>query len=228
MIRGVAFTACIVVVLGVACGGPEPDPSSDGTTEEAVTGATLTLAPAPSFFANFGSVPVGGTRDEIFVVTNVGTRQTSSRITLSVSGAAFSIVPPGAFECASGTTTLPPGQSCRFRARFTATAIGTTSTGTLRAHASSGGTATLALTGTAIGVPSLGTNPINFLFFSMPVGSQSPARFFQIFNLGTGPTGPLSLSFGGPNASDFALASDNCGGRPLAPRAVCLVSITMT
>lgn len=126
--------------------GDKPEPGA--TTSAAVVAATLRVAAASGSSNNFGAVAVGAPRVQTFVVTNIGTGQTSSRITLSLTtGTGFALVAPGAGECASGTTTLGPGRSCNVRVTFTPAGAGAFSA-TLGARATTGGTATLGLSGT--------------------------------------------------------------------------------
>ena len=77
-------TFALGAAFAASCGGEEQPDQAAAVTEQAVVAATLTLAPAAGSSAAFGNVLLGASSTQTFVVTNVGTGQRSSRITLSV------------------------------------------------------------------------------------------------------------------------------------------------
>jgi len=99
--------------------------------------ASITLGAASGSSSNFGTVVIGSSQGEAFVVTNTGQSQ-SSAVLLSLSGADYTIAPV-AGACVSGTTTLGPGAICPVHITFAPTATGTRGA-TLAASAATGGT----------------------------------------------------------------------------------------
>jgi len=136
----IATFAIGVAASTASCGGEEQPEQAAAVSEQAVVAATLTLAPAAGSSTDFGSVLLGASSTQTFVVKNVGTGQSSGRITLSVTGTAFAILAPTGSDCVSGSSRLAPNGTCTVRARFTPATAGAAA-------------ATLALTGTGL-VPS--------------------------------------------------------------------------
>jgi alpha-tubulin suppressor-like RCC1 family protein len=133
---------------GVTDGGGNGG-ATDGSIDQGQVPALLQLAAAPSASPDFGTIAVGSMQDEVFTLRNTG-GQPSSAIAVALPAGAFAVLPPGTGECASGTT-LGVGASCNVRVRFLPTGPGRAAA-TLTASASSGGTASLALSGQTTGV----------------------------------------------------------------------------
>lgn len=120
--------AVAIFALGAAfaasCGGEEQPDQAAAVTEQAVFAATLTLAPAAGSSAAFGNVLLGSSRTQTFVVTNVGTGQRSSVITLGTNRTTFAILAPIGSDCVSGSSRLAPNSTCTVRVRFTRRPLG--------------------------------------------------------------------------------------------------------
>jgi hypothetical protein len=206
--------------FSTACGGEqEPDIS---VQEDAVRAATLRLVPAAGSSTDFGSALIGTSVARTFVVTNVGTRLSTSRLSLSLTGTDFAILPPTAGDCVGGTTVLGPGSSCSVRVRFTPSAQGAR-TATLSAHANTGGTASLALTGVGIAPALLFISPSSLTFPTTTVGNTSAAASFTVANAGGSTTSLLSLTLNDP--TDFRIQTTTCTGA-LAAGATCSLAVS--
>jgi hypothetical protein len=198
-----ASFAIVALALGAAFAascGSEEQPDQAAVTEQAVVAATLTLAPAAGSSADFGNVLLGASNTQTFVVRNVGTGQTSSRITLSVSGTVFAILAPVGSDCVSGSSRLAPNSTCTVRVRFTPTTAGAAAA-TLMARALTGGTATRALTGT-------GTVPSSACDILATAGNACAAAHSTVRALYGSYTGPLYQVCRGA----FAAGPNSCLG----------------
>jgi streptogramin lyase len=105
----------------------------------------LTFAVAAGSSLDFGTLVIGTSNLETFVLTNNGTTP-STAITIALAGAGYTIATPAMGECISGATTLAAGASCNVRVRLSPTMPGTLA-GTLAASVAGGGSPVLDLTG---------------------------------------------------------------------------------
>lgn len=88
-----------------------------------------------------------------------------------------------------------------------------------------GGTAEAEAAVHEAGVPSLAWSPSSQAFGSVAIGAK-PTQSLTLTNTGTAATGALTLAWTGPGAAAFALGSDACTGKALAPQATCAVVVT--
>ncbi len=107
--------------------------------------------------------------------------------------------------CAGASLTV--NQSCNLTVTFSPTTAGTTS-GAITVNANvSGGYASLPVSGTGQGTPSLVLTPGNVVFSATAVGSTSSAQTVTLANTGTG-----SASLSAPAGSaDFNVTATTCG-----------------
>lgn len=214
-----------LLTFGADVGGADSVPL-EGT---AIAPANLgTTTPA----LTFAPTVVGETsREASFVVTNTG-EQSSSGITLTMAGANaadFTLQPFAAGDCLSGTTTLAPGQSCAVRAVFSPTAAGTR-TASLSFAAATGGSGSVALSGTTLSPAAVGTTSTDLSFASTVVGGLSAEASFTLTNGGEATSSPITLALGGTAPRDFTLqpfASGDCvsGATRLAQGESCTVRV---
>jgi streptogramin lyase len=166
--RDAGSSEASVEVGGEAAGGSSGDTSGPDGGDGPAGSALLALAPATGSSLDFGTVAIGSSVQRNYAVTNTGLAA-SSALTISASGAGFSVVAPAAGDCVTGVTTLDPGVSCTVNVAFAPTAVGMASA-TLSAHADSGGTPpplTLTATGkrptgvvTEYLLPTVGAQPL--------------------------------------------------------------------
>ncbi|HET6149696.1 MAG TPA: choice-of-anchor D domain-containing protein [Polyangia bacterium] len=108
-----------------------------------LSAASLTLAPDTGSQVDFGSVLIGDTRDQVFIVNNGG-QQATSALTISFAGDDFMLTPQ-ANDCANGRM-LAAGEVCRIHIRFSPTAD-VARTASLGVGAATGGSGALTLVG---------------------------------------------------------------------------------
>lgn len=75
--------------------------------------------------------------------------------------------------------------------------------------------------------PSLNIFPPALNFDGVAVGSPSPPLQVKLTNISSNPVPISGASFSGPNASEFAISSDNCTGATLAAGANCTLSVSL-
>ena len=207
--------------LSVTAGpGGSAAASLDGAGQ---TPAVLTLAPAAGSMLSFGSVPISGSLTQTYVIGNSG-QQTSSAITVNLTGTDFALLTGLGSDCASGTTMLAGGATCNVRVRFSPTAA-VTRNGTLSTAATIGGApAQLSLTGTGQAGAAISGAPATLPFGLVEVGVSSSSLVWTITNTGdVATTGTLTLSNSNPTE---VTATSTCAAT-LAPAATCVVNVTL-
>jgi streptogramin lyase len=118
-------------------------------TGTGLAAASFTLVAASGSATDFGTVRIGSSQVETFVLTNTG-GQTSSAINLSITGTDYSQVSPGTGDCVSGVTTLTGGSKCNIKVQLAPTGQAGVRNGSVGASAVTGGSApTLTLNGYA-------------------------------------------------------------------------------
>jgi hypothetical protein len=144
----------------------------------------------------------------------------------------------GDFAIAAGTTcvngtSLPPAAtapaSCIINITFTPTAEGTrTATATISDNAGTG-TQTITLSVATPTTATVSTNTLNF--GNQGVGATSNPMTVTLTNSGASPLNFQSITFGGPNAAEYGLASTTTcmQGTPVAPNSgTCVLNVTLT
>jgi hypothetical protein len=166
---------------------------------------SLSLTPGTQ---DFGAVGAGATsKPTTFTVKNGGTAKTGA-VSLSVTGQDSAAFQLGNDSC-SGKT-LAGGASCTVDVTFAPTASGA-ATATLTAQAAGAkGTATASLSGTGGAPASFAMTPSTYDFGSIGQGSTSAQQTFTVKNTGGSASGTVAVTIDGPNAKDFALASNGC------------------
>lgn len=245
---GVASSTCTTVAPGGSCtigvvfkptaaggkAGTLTLTASPGGSAAATLGGTalapakLTIAPASGASNDFGSILVGNTMLQTFVVANSGQVATSTPLTITVTGTDFALAtPPATGDCA-GTTSLAPSASCVVRVQFKPTAA-VVRTGAVSVSAATGGTATLAPapTGTGVAPSSVSMTPLTQTFGSVLQGMPSVTHTFTVTNTGGVATAALATSI--TPATDFTFTPDGCKGKILVPlTGTCTMTVVMT
>ncbi|MCC6807125.1 MAG: choice-of-anchor D domain-containing protein [Deltaproteobacteria bacterium] len=156
-----------------------------------------------------------------YLLKNVGTAP-SSAITVSLAGTNAGEWQLGSDLCS--TATLAAGATCTVQATFRG-ASGPTGafTATLQASATSGGTATNALTGTQV------TPPASQLAFdqapsdSFGTGNVDVTHTYTLRNTGVAKSQPITIGKTGTGESRWSIQSNTCNGAQLDPAAFCTV-----
>ncbi|MCC6997727.1 MAG: choice-of-anchor D domain-containing protein, partial [Deltaproteobacteria bacterium] len=187
------------------------------------TPAALTLTAPPPNSVAFGAVPIGSSSTMTYRVSNTG-QQTSSAITLTLTGTDFTLLTGVAGDCASGTTTLTGGATCNARVRFAPT-MNVARTGTLGVSATTGGAPPqLSLTGMGQNGAAISGSVATNAFGNVEVGVASTPFVWTISNVGdVATTGTLTLS--NTNTTEFTTTT-TCGATLGATPATCTVTIT--
>ncbi len=193
-----------------------------GTIQTAALTGTATgvakIAFSPASLT-FGSTDVGASSAVgTITVSNPGTA------TLPITG--ISIAPTGNFtETNTCGTTLAVGSTCAISVTFSPKSSGTLTATVSVADGATGSPQTVALTGTAVGVPTASLSETTVAFGNQAVGVASAAQTVTLTNTGSGPLVVTALKLGGANAADFAATSTTCPGT-LAAGAACAIGIT--
>jgi hypothetical protein len=199
---------------------------SGGTPTPARLAATVSQLPFAQTYVGETSAP------QSFTIQNFG-ELTSSALTIGISGknvGDFSLLPPSGSDCSSGVTTLAHGEKCTVRIVFTPTTSGSLSA-SVTFSAVTGGSGSVALSGTAGTAAALVTDYTHMPFSRWVVGQTSAPSYFTIRNSGSQPSSAISIVIAGANASDFSLAppsGSDCrpGVTTLASYQSCLVRVT--
>ena len=167
-----------------------------------------------------------------FPSTNVGSSSAAQSITVSNPGTAtltissISITPTGDYtQTNTCGSSLAVGSTCSITVTFKPAASGTRTASISVADGATGSPQTVALTGTAVGVPAATVSPTTVAFGNQAVGVASAASNVTVTNSGTGSLVVASFKISGTNAADFSAASSACPGT-LAPGAACTIAVT--
>jgi hypothetical protein len=191
----------------------------DGAASDGPAPATL-VADKQAF--DFGTVVSGSDSTPTTVtVTNAGGQRSGALIVGVVDAVTF----PTAQDTCNGTV-LDPGASCTVSVRFEPAAAGAKTT-TLRVGGTPGGTAEVALSGTAVDPGALSVTPAQRDFGPIPQGQTSGELGFTVKNTGGAPTSALTAALTGSDASEFVLSSDACTGMTLQAGASCTVGVKL-
>ncbi|MDP1822693.1 MAG: choice-of-anchor D domain-containing protein [Archangium sp.] len=200
-------------------GGTVDDGGLDGGTDDAgviETDGGLGAAPATH---DFGDVATGAVSSTFtFTITNSST-SASGTLSVMLGGANAS-----AFGIATNTCTgtLGAGGSCDVGIAFAPTMLGA-ATASLDVSGNPGGAISLGLTGNGSLPATLELSPMTQAFGSVVAGSSSAMQTFTLRNVGGTPSGVVSVTPSGANASDFIL-TNGCTGA-LAPMSQCTFSL---
>ena len=160
-----------------------------------------------------------------FTVKNTGGAATTA-LTAAITGTSS-----GEFKLSTdGCTgmTLAGGASCMVGVKFAPTSAGTpgVENAVLSVSATTGGTATANLSGTALGPALLSIVPSDQDFLSVVQGQPSGEFTFVVTNKGGVTTGALTAGVSPPG--EFAITTNGCDGMSLAGGTSCKVGVTMT
>ena len=215
----------IVVIAASSCGGD----GSGNSPADALAGADAadlvvgTDAPSgpPLLYdrpisGDFGNVTVGIRSEPLqFTILNMG-----GATSLTVGAGA-----PFAVDSTTCGSSLGAGASCTIDVVVTLSMPGTMGG---EVHAIGDGTALTRAPLAAFGVPDDGRlrlTPGAHGFGDETVGQTSAVKMFTVTNPGGATVGPLSVSAGGSNPTDFVLAGGTCAGAKLPPAGTCTFTV---
>ncbi len=189
----------------------------------AVAQAQTTVSPTS---VNFGNVVVGAT-SAMHTVNFKNTGATSISITsiAVTSGGPYALATAATSPCPSSGS-LAAGASCNVGLTLTPTALGTqpADTLTIDSTATTGGTQTVALSGTGVNPTALNSTSINF--YGVEVGVTSSIHVVVLSNYETSSITISSISVAAPYALDPSTTCANPG--TLAAGGTCKIAVTLT
>jgi hypothetical protein len=192
----------------------------------------VTAAPAPAVSATaltFASQNVGSSSAAQTVALSNATNATAALRLSAISTTSGSDFAVSGGTC-TATTSLAAGASCTVGVVFRPTAAGTRS-GTLSlVHNGANGRSEVSLAGAAVSQSPAVTLSPSTLTFSSAVGMASSPLRVTVINTGTGALMLSSLSLGGSQASDYALAgSSTCAANgSVAGGSSCVIDLVFT
>src|SRR5579863_10502468 len=114
---------------------------------------------------NMGTVALGTSAAAMLALTNTGNKATTLKLPPSISG--------GGFSCSGLPSSLGPGQSVSFQVKFTPTSVGSVNGNLSISGSGPSSPATAALTATGATPGQLTTNPDEWSFGTVTLGSSS-------------------------------------------------------
>jgi len=191
---------------------------------------TVTAAPAAAVnpaSLSFAATTIGQSASPLATtLSNTGNAALTVG-TLSLSGAAAGDYAISGGTCANGAS-LAAGASCTVQIGFKPAAAGARGASLVIAHNATGGSSTVALSGTgnAVAQPTiaLSANAINF--GALVAGTASPAQNVTVSNTGQAALTFSSIAVGGANAGVFALGGTCSTTAAVAAGASCTVTVT--
>ncbi len=186
--------------------------------------AILVLRPASKAF---GSTIVGiATAATTFTVLNNGGTSSGSL------GLSFTGTDPGDFKITATTCmgSLPGGGNCTIDVVFLpqkASPVGNLLSASLTVTGAPGGTTTSSLTGDGTSI--LTANPSSSYLGRAPIGQTGQTSRFSIQNPNMfQSTGPLTVTLGGADPTNFKIVSDPCTNVSLGPGGNCVIQVQLT
>jgi hypothetical protein len=192
-------------------------------TGTAVDPGALTLAPD---HGTYDPLPQGQLSAEtVFTIKNTGGAATTA-LTIGLSGTNAGEFKVSTDNCTGKT--LDASATCTVGVKFSPTVVGIAGMegAVLSVAATTGGTATANLSGTALGPAVLTVVPTDQDFLMVVQGMTSQEYFFMVTNKGGVASGALAAGIA--PVGEFAITTNTCDGMTLAPNATCKVGIKMT
>ncbi|KGF82323.1 hypothetical protein IA69_08305 [Massilia sp. JS1662] len=191
---------------------------------------TVTAAPAAAVnpaSLSFAATTIGQSASPLATtLSNTGNAALNVG-TLSLSGAAASDYTISGGTCANGTS-LAAGANCTVQVTFKPSAAGARGASLVIAHNATGGSSTVALSGTGNAVAqatvALSANALDF--GALVAGTASPAKSITVNNTGQAALTFSSIAVGGANASVFTLGGTCATGTSVPAGGSCTVTVT--
>jgi hypothetical protein len=191
---------------------------------------TVTAAPAAAVnpaSLSFAATTIGQSASPLATtLSNTGNAALTVG-TLSLSGAAAGDYAISGGTCANGAS-LAAGASCTVQIGFKPAAAGARSASLVIAHNATGGSSTVALSGTgnAVAQPTIALSANAIDFGALVAGAASPAQNVTVSNTGQAALTFSSIAVGGANAGVFTLGGSCSTAAPVAAGGSCTVTVT--
>ncbi len=187
---------------------------------------------APVASVSPSSLSFAGTIIGTPAATRTATLSNTGNGPLSISGVSFSGVNAADFSnsgtCTSGAS-VAAGGSCSLVVGFTPASTGSRAATLSVTHNASGGTSSVALTGTGNPAPaaSISISQSLFDYGAVVIGTTSPVQTVTVTNAGTAVMSFGSVSVSGANAAEFARSGGTCAST-LGIGASCTIAVAFT
>jgi hypothetical protein len=191
---------------------------------------TVTAAPAAAVnpaSLSFAATTIGQSASPLATtLSNTGNAALTVG-TLSLSGAAAGDYAISGGTCANGTS-LAAGASCTVQVGFTPSVAGARAASLVIAHNATGGSSTVALSGTgnAVAQPTIALSANAIDFGALVAGTASPAKSITVSNTGQATLTFSSLAIGGANAGVFTLGGTCSTAAPVPAGGSCTATVT--
>lgn len=203
--------------------------ASPTSTTVALSGSGVALTPAGAVSPaslSFTQVVGSTSAAQTVTVSNSGTAALVLS-SLSFSGAQASEFAIGAGSTCAAGTSVAPGSSCSVSISFTPAATGSrTATLAIANNGSATLSVSLAGTGSSVPVPVIALNQNALTFTSQALGSSSVVQTVTVSNTGAAALQLSSITLGGTNAGDFALAGNCAAGASIAAGGSCSLGVS--
>jgi hypothetical protein len=163
------------------------------------------------------TLPLGTTDVKSVPLSNAG-GATSGAITITGTGNAD-------FTAMSQCTTLAPGASCTVAVAFSPTGT-SPEQATFTIGATPGNGVQVVATGTGFSAPHLKITSGAIAFGSAPIGTATASHTMTVTNLGSVPTGAITVAKTGDPNNELVIGTDTCTGAMLNGGDTCHVDLT--
>ena len=190
---------------------------------------TVTAAPAAAVnpaSLSFAATTIGQSASPLATtLSNTGNAALNVG-TLSLSGAAAGDYAISGGTCANGTS-LAAGANCTVQVTFKPTASGARGASLVIAHNATGGSSTVALSGTgnAVAQPTIALSANAIDFGALVAGTASPAQSVTVSNTGQATLTFSSIAIGGANAGVFTLGGTCSTATPVPAGGSCTATV---
>jgi hypothetical protein len=191
---------------------------------------TVTAAPAAAVnpaSLSFAATTIGQSASPLATtLSNTGNAALTVG-TLSLSGAAAGDYAISGGTCANGTS-LAAGASCTVQVGFKPSAAGARGASLVIAHNATGGSSTVALSGTgnAVAQPTIALSANAIDFGALVAGTASPTKSITVSNSGQATLTFSSIAIGGANAGVFTLGGTCSTATPIPAGGSCTATVT--
>jgi hypothetical protein len=218
----------IAVIFTPAAGGARQTsltvmatPGGSDSATLSGTGQTSAAIAASPTAEDFGTVVQGSNATATVTITNQGDVATSM-LSTSLSGSEYAIVTN---TC---NVALAAHATCSITLRFTPAGTGARPAGSLTVSGSTGGTASVPLSGTGVANGNLTITPTTLSANGQLIGTTSGVTTFTVHNTGGVFSGIITMALTGTSASEFRITNNGCLNAMLPATGSCMVDVVFS